>query len=131
MVSLNTEIEFINSYIFLLNIRFTGKIFVKISMEDIKPEMMILPMALQILIENAIKHNTFSKAEPLHIVISVDRNDLLTVTNNLRLRENKMQSTGIGLENILNRYRLISDREPVFEKTETSFIARIPLVMEI
>lgn len=92
---------------------------------------MILPMALQILIENAIKHNTFSKAEPLHIVISVDRNDLLTVTNNLRLRENKMQSTGIGLENILNRYRLISDREPVFEKTETSFIARIPLVMEI
>jgi sensor histidine kinase YesM len=131
MVSLSTEIDFINSYIFLLNIRFKGKIFVKINMEEIKPDMMILPMALQILIENAIKHNTFSKTEPLRIGISVDRDNFLVVTNNLRLRESYVQSTGIGLTNIQNRYKLITDKEPVFEKTDNRFIARIPLIMEI
>lgn len=131
MVSLPTELEFINSYIFLLNIRFKGKIFVKINLDDIKPEMMILPMALQILIENAIKHNTFSKTEPLLIDISVESDQYLVVANNLRLRESYVQSTGIGLANILNRYRLITDKEPVFEKTYSSFVARIPLIMEI
>lgn len=130
MVLLSTELNFINSYIFLLNIRFTGKIFVEISIANAKPEMMILPMALQILIENAIKHNTFSKANPLRIDISVDKNDFLIVTNNIRLRETHIQSTGIGLTNILNRYKLITDKEPVFERTETEYIARIPLIME-
>ncbi len=131
MVSLSTEIDFINSYIFLLNIRFKGKIFVKINLEDIKPEMMILPMALQILVENAIKHNTFSRTEPLHIDISVDSDNFLVVTNNLRLRESYVQSTGIGLTNIQNRYKLITDKEPFFEKADKRFIARIPLIMEI
>ena len=130
MVLLNTELNFINSYIFLLNIRFTGKIFVEISIANAKPEMMILPMALQILIENAIKHNTFSKTNPLRIDISVDKNDFLIVTNNIRLRETHIQSTGIGLTNIVNRYKLITDKEPVFERTETEYIARIPLIME-
>jgi len=131
MVSLSTEIDFINSYIFLLNIRFKGKIFVKINLEDIKPEMMILPMALQILVENAIKHNTFSRTEPLHIDISVDSDNFLVVTNNLRLRESYVQSTGIGLTNIQNRYKLITDKEPFFEIADKRFIARIPLIMEI
>ena len=131
MVSLITEMDFINSYIFLLNIRFKGKIFVTINLDDIKPEMMILPMALQILIENAIKHNTFSRTEPLHIEISVDRDSYLAVKNNLRLRGSYVQSTGIGLANIMNRYRLITDKEPLFQKTDDSFIARIPLIMEI
>lgn len=131
MVSLTTETDFINSYIFLLNIRFKGKIFVKINLENIKPEMMILPMALQMLIENAIKHNTFSKTEPLHIDISVDNDSFLVVTNNLSLRESYVQSTGIGLNNIQDRYKLITDKEPVFEKTKSSFVARIPLIMEI
>lgn len=131
MVSLVTEMDFINSYIFLLNIRFKGKIFVKINLDDIRQEMMILPMALQILIENAIKHNTFSRTEPLNIDISVDRDSFLVVKNNLRLRESYVQSTGIGLANIINRYRLITDKEPVFEKTDKSFVARIPLIMEI
>jgi len=131
MVSLGTEMDFINSYIFLLNIRFKGKISVNINLDDFKPEMMILPMALQILIENAIKHNTFSRTEPLNIDISVDRDNFLVVKNNLRLRESYVQSTGIGLANIMNRYRLITDKEPEFEKTDKSFVARIPLIMEI
>lgn len=129
MVSLSTELDFINSYIFLLNIRFTDKISVNISIDDVKQEMMILPMALQILIENAIKHNTFSKANPLHIDISVDKMNFLIVKNNIRLRETQIHSTGIGLKNVLNRYKLISDKEPVFKRTETEYIAQIPLIM--
>ena len=128
MVSLSTELNFINSFLFLLNIRFTDKIFVKIEIDDVKSDLMIIPMALQILIENAIKHNSFSKLNPLHIDIRVDKNDFLIVTNNIKIRENQIQSTGIGLANIKNRYRLISDKEPVFEKTKTKYIARIPLI---
>lgn len=129
IVSLRTELDFINSYIFLLNIRFAGKIFVKIKIDEIKLDMMILPMALQILIENAIKHNTFSKSNPLKIDISVE-NYFLLVKNNIRFRETHLQSTGIGLINIVCRYKLISDKEPVFEKTETEYIAKIPLIKE-
>ena len=130
IVPLGTELEFINSYVFLLNIRFTGKIIVRIQTGDDKNGRMILPMALQILIENAIKHNAFSKTNPLRIDISVDKDDFLAVKNNIQARENHIQSTGIGLTNIRNRYKLISDRIPVFEKTETEYIARIPLIKD-
>lgn len=128
VVTLGTELDFIHSYVFLLNIRFTGKIGVKIEVGSDKSGMLILPMALQILIENAIKHNAFSKTNPLRIEISVDKGDSLVVKNNIQARENHIQSTGIGLTNIRNRYKLISDKILVFEKTETEYIARIPLI---
>lgn len=130
IVTLGTELEFIIAYVFLLNIRFTGKIIVKIQIGNDKSEMMILPMALQILIENAIKHNAFSKSNPLRIEISVDKDDYLIVKNNIQIRENHIQSTRVGLTNIKNRYKLISDKIPVFEKTETEYIAKIPLIAD-
>ena len=129
IVPLSTELDFINSYIYLLNIRFAGKIFVETDTSEARSDMMILPMALQILIENAIKHNTFSKANPLHIKISLAKNGFITVSNNMQTRETQIKSTGVGLTNILNRYKLISDKEPVFERTGTEFIARIPLLL--
>ena len=128
MVPLSTELDFMNSYVFLLNIRFMGKISVTIDIDKVKADLMILPMALQLLIENAIKHNTFSKANQLKIHISVDNDDYLVIRNNTQIRETQIQSTGVGLANITNRYRLISEREPVFEKTETEYIAKVPLI---
>jgi len=128
MVPLSTELDFMHSYIFLLNIRFMGKISVFIDISEKKSGMMILPMALQLLIENAIKHNAFSKATPLKINIITDENDFLVVSNNIQVRETQVHSTGVGIANIINRYRLISEKVPVFEKREYEYIARIPLI---
>jgi LytS/YehU family sensor histidine kinase len=130
MVPLSTELDFMNSYVFLLNIRFMGKISVSIVIDEARSDLMILPMALQLLIENAIKHNTFSKANPLNISISIDSENFLIIRNNTQIRETQIQSTGVGLANITNRYRLISDRVPVFEKTDKEFIAKVPLIAE-
>jgi LytS/YehU family sensor histidine kinase len=69
LVSLQTELDFLDAYIFLLNIRFMDKIVVKVDIAEHKRELQILPLALQLLIENAIKHNSMSKKNPLKIEI--------------------------------------------------------------
>jgi LytS/YehU family sensor histidine kinase len=89
---------------------------------------LILPIAIQLIIENAIKHNTFSKSKPLCIAIEVDAQDRLNIVNNLHLRDTKFVSTGVGLENIHRRYALVSDQKPEFIKTTEHFIARLPLL---
>lgn len=128
LVSLSTEMDFLNAYLFLINIRFSGKIIVEIDIDSKYTEYRVLPIAVQMLIENAIKHNTYSKTNPLLINIYTDENGNLIVCNNLKARETIMASTGVGLENITRRYALITDHTPVFAKTETHFIARLPLL---
>ena len=130
LVNLSTEINFLEAYIFLINIRFMDKVVVNISIPDNKKNHRVIPLAMQLLIENAIKHNAMSKKSPLVIDIYIDENNQLNVVNNLQEREAHMTSTGVGLKNIQNRYRLLNNTIPVFEKTKTHFIARIPLVIE-
>lgn len=127
LVSLQTELDFLDAYIFLLNIRFMNKIEVKVSIPDNRKESLILPLALQLLIENAIKHNSMSKKNPLKIEIFIDSENKLNVMNNLQERESHMASTGVGLKNIEHRYHLLAMPAPEFIKTETNFVARIPL----
>ena len=128
LVSLGSEMDFIRAYVFLLDIRFTSKVFVNINFDEKDFDAFVVPLALQLLIENAIKHNTFSKKNPLHIDLFIDENQFLNVVNNLQSRKTHMVSTGIGLVNISKKYSLLSERQPVFEETSTSFIAKIPLI---
>ncbi len=128
LVTLGTELDFINSYLFMLNIRFAGKVKVKTDVADAETDKQVVPMALQLLIENAIKHNTFSSKNPLNIELSTDGSGYLTVINNLQNRKTQMASTGVGLVNISKRYSLLSDVQPVFEITGKQFIAKIPLL---
>jgi PAS domain S-box-containing protein len=130
LVNLSTEISFLDAYIFLINIRFMDKVVVNIRIPDDKKNHRVIPLAMQLLIENAIKHNAMSKKSPLVIDIFIDEDNQLNVVNNLQEREAHMTSTGVGLKNIQNRYRLLNNTVPVFEKTETHFIARIPLIIE-
>lgn len=130
LVTLCTEMGFLDAYIFLINIRFMDKVQVNIRIPEEKRNNRIIPLAMQLLIENAIKHNAMSKKSPLVIDIFIDQDNHLNVVNNLQEREAHMTSTGVGLKNIQNRYRLLNNTVPVFEKTETHFIARIPLVAE-
>jgi LytS/YehU family sensor histidine kinase len=91
----------------------------------------IIPLAMQLLIENAIKHNIMSKNNPLIIDIFVDENSWLNVINNLQERPSQIVSTGVGLKNILNRYQLLNLTLPTFEKNENQFIAKIQLVKNV
>jgi PAS domain S-box-containing protein len=128
LVSLGSEMDFIKAYVFLLDIRFSNKVFVNINIDEKDYDSYVVPLALQLLIENAIKHNTFSKINPLTIELFVDESKYLNITNNLQSRKTQMMSTGIGLVNISKRYLLLSERQPAFEVTKTHFIARIPLI---
>jgi PAS domain S-box-containing protein len=129
LVDLNTELNFLDAYIFLLNIRFVDKLRVNINISTDRRSDRIIPLAMQLLIENAIKHNIMSKSEPLSIDVFIDEDNFLNIINNLQERPSQLVSTGVGLKNIQNRYLLLNNTEPVFEKTESHFIAKVPLVL--
>ncbi|MCA1746126.1 MAG: histidine kinase [Bacteroidales bacterium] len=130
LVSLGTEMDFLKAYIYLLEIRFKDKVNIKSSITERDAELFVVPLALQLLIENAIKHNTFSKKRPLTVELFIDKEQMLHVVNNLQSRETQMLSTGVGLANISKRYALLSERQPVFEITGDKFIAKIPLMLK-
>lgn len=129
LVDLHTELNFLDAYIFLLNIRFVGKLKVNINIPDNRRGDQIIPLAMQLLIENAIKHNIMSKSDPLTIDIFIDEDNFLNIVNNLQERPSQLVSTGVGLKNIQNRYLLLNNTQPTFEKTNTHFIAKVPLVV--
>lgn len=128
LVSLGTELEFLNAYLFLLEIRFMNKLFIKTKIDKSYNEFQIPPIAIQLIIENAVKHNSFSKSRPLKIKIFIDDQQKLCIFNNLNTRETKLVSTGVGLENITRRYALVSNQIPEFTKTAEYFIAKLPLL---
>lgn len=129
LVDLHTELNFLDAYIFLLNIRFVDKLLVNIDIPENRRGDLIIPLAMQLLIENAIKHNTMSKTDPLKIDIFIDEKKFLNINNNLQERPSHLISTGVGLKNIQNRYMLLNNTEPIFEKTQTHFNAKVPLVV--
>ncbi|MBN1199320.1 MAG: histidine kinase [Bacteroidales bacterium] len=128
VVTLRTEMEFIRSYLFLLEIRFEGKILIDTDIPEAALEKQVPPLTVQLLIENAVKHNVFSKLHPMVVKLFVDEMGYFTVSNTLRKREVQMGSTAVGLTNITDRFRHITDLVPEFGEKGDQFIARIPLV---
>jgi len=127
MVPLKEELAFIEAYLFLLKIRFDENIHIDVNIAKEKEDAFIAPAVLQMLIENAIKHNVVSRKNPLHIHIEA-QNGSIVVANSLREKEQKEESTQIGLKNIQNRYRFLTDREVVIEKNSDEFRVKIPLL---
>ncbi|MBS1598343.1 MAG: histidine kinase [Bacteroidetes bacterium] len=128
LIPLKSEIEFLEPYIFLLKKRFPESIYVnnKISPEYL--DHMIIPVAVQMLIENATKHNVASKSKPLYIDLFVDPEFRLAVMNNLQPRSVASESGHIGLNNISKRYQLITGKEIEIRKSEKTFIVYLPLI---
>ena len=128
VVPLATELEFLQSYTFLLQTRFEHKFEVKI---DLDPQTVhstsIPPLTLQILVENAVKHNRMSEREPLLITISRE-GDRLCVRNNFRPRGAEVVSTGMGLQNIMNRFALLTDKPVQAGEREDEFVVKVPLL---
>ncbi len=128
LVPLKTEIEFVQSFSFLLKIRFEEKLKINIKLPAEAMNDLIAPLTLQLLIENAVKHNTISMEEPLIIDLFMDSDNYLVVKNNLQIRVQRMPSTGVGLKNIINRYKLLTTFAPEFQVLNDTYIARIPLI---
>lgn len=125
-VSLQTEMDFVSHYVKLLETRFGDGLKVIFEIDESTREKAIVPVTLQILIENAVKHNTTSKTSPL--VISIRANEgYLTVANNLQKKQAIETSNGQGLENLKNLYRFISDKPVEVLETSDSFAVKIPL----
>ncbi len=129
LVTLRTELEFIQAYSFLLKIRFENKFDLHIELpDDILDHYKIAPLTLQLLIENAVKHNRMSAKEPLVISVVVENGDTLVVKNRLQPRTSAVVSTGVGLQNILNRYALLTGRPVWAGETEAQFVVKVPLL---
>ena len=126
-VGLEEEIEFAKNYFFLQKIRDEEKITLEIKPFDMK-KFMILPISLQLLIENALKHNSATRDYPLTITIYKE-DDLIVVKNNLQKKLNIEESPGTGLRNLGERLKLITNREMKVIETSDEFIVKIPLII--
>jgi two-component system, LytTR family, sensor kinase len=121
------ELEFIESYIFLLKIRFgESLIFINKTDERCKNKL-IPPMALQLLIENAIKHNIIRSDAPLKIEL-LSEDNYLVVKNNFQFRKPEEAESGTGLPNIISRYQYFTNEQVIIENDNKFFTVKIPLL---
>lgn len=127
LVSLEEEFDFARTYINLLNMRFEDSITFSIPDTVRQSEGRIVPLSLQLLLENAVKHNVATSAKPLRIEIR-EGDGVLEVINNLQQRQSGRGSVGVGLQNIQERYGLLSDREVELQKTESEFRVVLPVL---
>jgi len=128
LVDLKTELHYINPYIFLLEKRFGEGLKVNINIPEHYKDCLVIPAALQMLIENAIKHNIVSRSKPLHIDLHINGNHTIVVSNNLQVKPSVENSTEIGLRNIIKRYSLVSNREVIIDSEENEFRVTLPLI---
>lgn len=128
LVSVQDELKFIESYFFLVKIRFGNNIQMQQQIKEKSLLYKMPPFALQILIENAIKHNEISKRNPLEIIISETPNDTVLIKNNINQKLNPELGTGLGLANLTNQYRILSGKEISISKDDSFFIVELPLL---
>jgi sensor histidine kinase YesM len=127
LVPVSEELRFVSKYVYLQKIRFGSNFDVSIHIND-ETGYEIIPMSLQMMIENAIKHNIISKEKPLSIIIGQTDNSELFVENNLQLRDNVTGSNHIGLKNLTERYRFLTGREMNIISNEQFFRVSFPLI---
>jgi len=129
LATLEAELEFTRAYVYILQERFESGLRITINIENHLLLRRIPPATLQILVENAIKHNIVSVDEPLLITLVNAGNSHLEVSNTLQLKRSTEEGTGIGLRNIQERYALLSDEDIIITKTATHFAVKIPLLL--
>jgi LytS/YehU family sensor histidine kinase len=128
VISLKEEIQIIETFYLLQKERFGNNLKLEINLPEDSLNMKIPPLALQMLVENAIKHNVITSEKPLTIQVSLCKSDRVCVSNNLQPKENKGRSSGLGLQNIRNRYSFLTDKEITITETQTRFEVVLPLL---
>ncbi len=129
LIPLEEELRFAKSYMELLNMRFEGGIVFSIPETVSNLDLKIVPLSLQLLLENAVKHNVISSDNPLHIKI-YEENGFLSVENNINLKDSIGKSTKVGLKNINQRYSLITNKTVEITNKDQIFKVRLPLLTQ-
>lgn len=129
LVMLEEELSFAKSYMELLQMRYEDGLTYSFPDSLLLKEGKVVPLALQLLLENVIKHNKVSSLSPIHISIK-EKDNYLMIENNLNKKVNHERRVGIGLENIANRYAILTDRKVVLNQTEENFIVKIPILIK-
>ena len=125
-ITLEEEWELVQNYVYLLEKRYGNNI--RLHMDPPPREIYILPMTLQMLVENAVKHNVISDAFPLDLYITVDADQYVGVRNNVQPKARPEPSTQFGLHSIIRRYQLMTNQKVIVEQNSTSFTVRIPFL---
>jgi two-component system, LytTR family, sensor kinase len=127
LVTVNEELEFAKTYMSLLKMRFEDSIIFDIPEKASNPESKVVPLSLQLLLENAVKHNIVTANKPLHIKI-YEANGTLIVENNLQPKQIVKKGSGVGLSNIMQRYQLLTNKNVNINQEAKSFAVAIPML---
>ncbi len=128
LVALEEELQFVSQYCDLLRERFGGSFVTEIDIPESCHSTKIIPCALQMMVENAVKHNVVNSSNELKITVRVE-GERIVVRNNLNPKKaSPDSSTGTGLQNISRQYEILFNKRMESERTETEFVVRIPLI---
>jgi len=128
LTSLESEMQFINSYFHLLKTRYGDGLEMEIRINEKYNGYQLPPLTLQMLVENAVKHNMILKDSPLQILIMTTNSGKLVVTNNLQRKDRMVSSNKIGLTNIVKKYRLMKKEEISVRDDGKEFAVVVPLI---
>ena len=127
LVTVDEELEFAKTYMSLLKMRFEDSIIFDIPEKASNSESKVVPLSLQLLLENAVKHNIVTSNKPLHIKI-YEANGTLVVANNLQPKQIVKKGSGVGLNNIMQRYNLLTNKKININQEAKSFVVAIPML---
>ncbi len=127
LVTLEEELKFAKLYMSLIKMRFEDSIVFTLPETVSNPEAKVVPLSLQLLLENAVKHNQVTPSKKLHITITEERGNLL-IKNNVQPKNVVKESSGVGLQNIRQRYYLVTDRPVNIQQDSRYFLVSIPLL---
>jgi hypothetical protein len=127
LVPIEEELAFAKTYMNLLQMRFENSLTYEILIENVDFEAKVVPLSLQLLLENAVKHNIISEQKPLHIKIYIEK-DALVIQNNFQKKAVLQEGQGVGIQNIVSRYDIITDRKVTIEQNETNYTVKLPIL---
>jgi sensor histidine kinase YesM len=127
VVTIDEELKFAQTYVHLLQMRFEDSLVIDIPEKASNPTDMVVPLSLQLLLENAVKHNVVSDSRPLHLKI-YEQDGQLVIENNLQIKGVVKKGSGVGLKNISSRYGLLTHREMSIVKTDDVYRVHIPIL---
>ena len=127
LVSVSEELTFAKTYMNLLKMRFENSLFYELPQEVPNPDAKVVPLSLQLLLENTVKHNVVSEQKPLYIRIKIIDNNLV-IENDLQKKEVLGDRKGVGLQNIINRYGILTHRKVQIEETKNTFSVSLPIL---
>lgn len=127
LVSVEEELAFAKTYMNLLKMRFENSLFYELPATIPNQDAKVVPLSLQLLLENTVKHNVVSENKPLHIRIFIE-GDYLAVQNDFQKKEVLQSRQGVGLQNIINRYAIITRRKVLIDQNEKTFTVKLPIL---